>query len=125
VSPPVPHFPGRAPIEAYGAGRFAFAGMQHEGAILALPSGIRAWDVKAFDDLTVEAFAPVVAEAGGIDYLLIGTGNDFRPLPAPLAWRLKDLNLRVETSATGPAVRTFNILLNEARRAAAALLPVY
>jgi uncharacterized protein len=99
--------------------------MQHMGPILALPSGIRAWDVQTYDDLTPEAFAPVFAEAAGIDYLLIGTGPEFRPLSVALAWRLRDLNLRVEASATGPAVRTYNILLGEARRAAAALLPVY
>jgi uncharacterized protein len=125
VTPLVPHFPGRAPIEAYGAGRFAFAGMQHAGAILVLPSGIRAWDVATFDDLTMATFDPVVAEASAIDYLMIGTGDAFHPLPPAIAWRLKDLKLRVDVSATGAAIRTYNVLLAEARRAAAALLPVY
>ena len=34
------HFPGRAPIDAYGNGGFRFAGMSHRGSILCLPSGI-------------------------------------------------------------------------------------
>lgn len=34
------HFPGRAPIDAYGNGGFRFAEMSHRGSILCLPSGI-------------------------------------------------------------------------------------
>ena len=34
------HFPGRAPIDAYGDGGFRFAEMSHRGSILCLPSGI-------------------------------------------------------------------------------------
>ena len=37
------HFPGRAPIDAYGNGGFRFAGMSHRGSILCLPSGIHGW----------------------------------------------------------------------------------
>lgn len=33
------HFPGRAPIDAYGNGGFRFAEMSHRGSILCLPSG--------------------------------------------------------------------------------------
>jgi uncharacterized protein len=36
-------YPGRAPIDAYGNGGFRFAGMSHRGSLLALPSGIQAW----------------------------------------------------------------------------------
>jgi uncharacterized protein len=121
----VPFCPGRRPVDAWGHGRFAFAGMQHDGAILCLPSGIMAWSVADFQDLTEDAFAPVLAEARDIDFLCIGTGETFRPLPQPLMWRLRDVNLRLEVTATGPAVRTYNVLVAEARRAAAALLPVY
>ena len=34
------HFPGRAPIDAYGNGGFRFADMSHRGSILCLPSGV-------------------------------------------------------------------------------------
>ena len=35
------HYPGRAPIEAYGNGGFRFADMSHRGSLLALPSGMK------------------------------------------------------------------------------------
>ena len=39
------HFPGRPPIDTYGAGGFRFADMSHRGSILCLPSGVHGWDV--------------------------------------------------------------------------------
>ncbi len=38
------HFPGRAPIEAYGNGGFRFADMSHRGSLLCLPSGVYGWE---------------------------------------------------------------------------------
>ena len=39
-----PHLPRSAPIDAYGKGGFAFAGMSHRGSLLCLPDAIWAWD---------------------------------------------------------------------------------
>jgi preprotein translocase subunit SecF len=36
--------PGRFAIDAYGRGGFRFADMSHRGSILALPSGVHAWN---------------------------------------------------------------------------------
>src|SRR5436190_13954248 len=74
-------FPGRAPIEAYGNGGFRFADMSHRGSILALPSGIEAWNVASVSDLTLDAFRRVVDEAADIEILLVGTGDEMTPLP--------------------------------------------
>jgi uncharacterized protein len=116
--------PGRHPIESYGAGGFRFAGMSHRGSILALPSGVRAWEVTSPGEFSVEAFAPVLAEAATIDVLLIGTGLNPAPLPDALRWRLKDAGIGVDAMQTGAAARTYNILLAENRKVAAALLAV-
>jgi len=118
------HFPGRAPIEAYGEGGFRFADMSHRGAILCLPSGIHGWKTAGEEPLTVENFRQVLAEAGGIDVLLIGTGPDIRPLPRELRAALKEAGIVADPMSTGAAVRTFNVLLAEDRLVAAALLPV-
>jgi uncharacterized protein len=37
--------------------------MSHRGSILALPSGVRAWDVTDPDGITPESLAPLLAEA--------------------------------------------------------------
>ncbi|WP_117195655.1 Mth938-like domain-containing protein [Rhizobium terrae] len=118
------HFPGRAPIDAYGNGGFRFADMSHRGSLLCLPSGIHGWDIQEGDPLTVQAFARVLAEAGDIEVLLVGTGRNLRPIPTDLKAALKARGIASDPMGTGAAVRTFNIMLAESRAVAAALVAV-
>jgi uncharacterized protein len=118
------HFPGRAPIDAYGNGGFRFADMSHRGSILCLPSGIHGWALEEGDPLSPDAFERVIAEAAGIEVLLVGTGSTLRPLPREVREKLKASGISADPMATGAAVRTFNILLAEERAVAAALIAV-
>jgi uncharacterized protein len=118
------HYPGRAPIDAYGNGGFRFAGMSHRGGIVSVPSGIYAWEVASPDALDTADFARVLAEAEAIDILLVGTGRALVPLPRPLRERFRAANIIADSMSTGAAVRTFNVILAEDRAVAAALLPV-
>lgn len=117
------HFPGRAPIDAYGNGGFRFADMSHRGSLICLPAGIYAWDMAEGDPLTVEAFARVLS-AEGVEFLLVGTGRDLRPLPAPLKAALRARGISSDPMGTGAAIRTYNIMLGESRPVAAALIAV-
>ncbi len=118
------HFPGRAPIDAYGNGGFRFADMSHKGSILCLPSGIYGWDVSEPTDLVVSAFKTLIAEAGDIEVLLLGTGMDLMPISTELRSVFKDNFIQADSMNTGAAVRTFNILLAEDRAVAAGFLAV-
>jgi uncharacterized protein len=119
-----PHFPRPAPIESYGRGGFRFAGMSHRGSLLLLPSGIWAWPVNEPSAITAETLAPVIAEADQIGIFLIGTGPARWPLPVELMQLFAAHRISVETSRTGQAANTYNILLDEGRRVAAALIAV-
>lgn len=121
---PAGHFPRLAPIEAYGNGGFRFADMSHRGDLLCLPSGIYGWEAPAAAAIDETALARVFAESEAIEVLLIGTGVDLVPLAAALRSRLRDVAIGAEAMATGPAVRTFNVLLAEGRAVAAALIAV-
>ena len=118
------HFPGRAPIEAYGNGGFRFADMSHRGSLLCLPSGIYGWEPADPVALTVEDFDRLFAEAEGVEILLVGTGRDLRPIPKPLREKLRESRISADPMSTGAAVRTFNVLLAENRAVAAALIAV-
>ena len=118
------HFPGRAPIDAYGNGGFRFADMSHRGSILCLPSGIHGWDKEEGAALTVADLQRVLDEAGDIEVLLVGTGKDIRPLPADIKAALKERRISSDPMSTGAAVRTFNVMLAESRAVAAALIAV-
>ena len=83
------------------------------------------WSATAPKDITAESLAQVLdASHGSIDLLLVGTGLDLVPVPEPLRRRLKAAGIVAEPMATGAAARTYNILLGENRRVAAALLAV-
>jgi uncharacterized protein len=118
------HLPQNAPIDAYGNGGFRFAGMSHRGSLLCLPDGIWAWPVTGVDDVTEQALAPVFARANAIDVFLLGCGGDLVPMPAALRERFRALDISADPMSTGAAVRTWNILLAEGRRVAAALIAV-
>jgi len=107
------HYPGRAPIDAYGNGGFRFARMSHHGSLLCLPSGIYGWDAPPVID--EPSLARIFAEAGSIEILILGTGRDLVPVPTPLRERLREHGIVPEPMSTGAAVRTFNLLLAEAQ----------
>jgi uncharacterized protein len=115
--------PGAHPIDGYGAGGFSFAGMSHRGSILALPSGVRAWDVSDPLEIDAHSLAPVFQEPeGAVEHLLVGTGLNFVPLAPALRKALRARGIVGEPMATGAAARTYNVLLGEKRRVAAALI---
>ena len=119
-----PHLPRSAPIEAYGKGGFAFADMSHRGSLLCLPDAIWAWPISKAEDIDKIALARVFAAAAAIDTLIIGTGTDVWLPPPALREALRAVRVVLDAMQTGPAVRTYNIMIGERRRVAAALIAV-
>ncbi len=116
--------PGRHLLDAVGNGGFRFAEMSHRGSILILASGIYAWSAHGPEDLTGSAFAPVIAEAAKLDFLLIGTGIHPAHLSDEVRWRFREAKIGIDTMTTPAAARTYNVMVNEGRRVAAALLAI-
>jgi uncharacterized protein len=116
--------PGRHLIDAYGNGGFRFADMSHRGSLLVLPSGVSAWEVADARAIDRDALRPVQAAAGAIELLLVGTGLDIVPLPEQIRRWLKEAGIGLDVMQTGAAARTYNILMAENRRVAAALVAV-
>jgi uncharacterized protein len=119
-----PRYPGRAPIEAYGNGGFRFAGMSHRGSLLCLGNAIIGWAPTRGETLTLNDFAPLLADPKGVELLLIGMGRDFLLPSQELRAGLRDAGIRVEPMDTGAACRTYNVLLGEGRPVGAALIAV-
>jgi uncharacterized protein len=119
-----PHLPRSAPIEAYGKGGFAFADMSHRGSLLCLPEAIWAWPVTKAEDIDKIALERVFAAAADIDTLIIGTGATVWLPPPALREALRAVRVVLDAMQTGPAVRTYNIMIGERRRVAAALIAV-
>jgi uncharacterized protein len=119
-----PHLPRSAPIEAYGKGGFAFADMSHRGSLLCLPEAIWAWPVTRAADIDRASLERVFAAAEGIDTLIIGTGTEVWLPPSDLREALRAVKVVLDPMQTGPAITTYNIMIGERRRVAAALIAV-
>ena len=76
----------------------------------------------SFADITAASLAPVIAR-GGIQILLLGCGRRMQPVPQAVRQALRQAGIVVDAMDTGAACRTYNVLLAEDRRVAAALLP--
>lgn len=110
-------FSEATPIDGYGPGFFRVGGEVLDGAVLVTSGHVRRWS--GYDDP-----APLLDLAGQVDVLFIGTGAETAHIPADLRQTLEDAGLGVEVMHSPAACRTFNVLLSEGRRVAAALLPV-
>jgi len=119
-----PHLPRQAPIDAHGGGGFRFAGMSHRGSLLCLPDGVWAWPVAAPSQLSEQSLALVFARADALDFFILGTGSAPWVMSGPLRARFRDAHVAVDTMTTGPALRTYNVMLLEGRRVGAGLIAV-
>jgi uncharacterized protein len=108
-------------ITSYGADYVAINLERHDKSIIVMPGNpVREWPVSSFEALTPEHFDALVEAAPEV--VIFGSGARLR-FPHPrLTAQLARLRIGVETMDFGAACRTYNILMAEGRRVAAALL---
>ena len=121
ITPLIPA--GRQIIEKYGNGRFIITGVAVEGSVLVFPERTLAWPVQTLGELSKESLNELVA-GDGVDTLVLGCGTEMSPVPAEIRYWLRQNGIAVEWMDTGAACRTYNVLLAEERRVAAALIAV-
>jgi uncharacterized protein len=107
-------------ITGYGEGYVMINGERRSSSVIVLAERLVQWNATAFDRLTTEDFAILA----GVDaeIVLLGTGPRQRfphpRLTAPLA----KAGIGIEVMDLQAACRTYNILIAEERKVAAALL---
>ena len=111
----------RAQTSAWGkAGFVAVNGTPHRSSVIVMADQVLAWDVGYAGALNEAAFARLAALP--VEILLLGTGPSLS-FPHPrLTQPLRDAGIGLEVMDTAAACRTYNILLGEDRRVAAALV---
>jgi len=110
-------FDDAKPVEGYGPGFFRIAGEVIEAPMIVTATGARPWG--GYEDAD-----SLIAMAGEIDVIFIGTGDEVAYLPKEFRRKLDDAGLGAEAMNSPAACRTYNVLINDGRRVAAALLPV-
>lgn len=120
VTPLVPR--GRQVINSYGAGGFMISGERHDGSVLVFPEEIVAFEPMAWSDMTLAHMQAITEMVPRVELLLMGCGPSIQPLPAELRAALRESGIGIDLMDTGAACRTYNILMAEDRRVAAALI---
>ncbi|MGO4125400.1 Mth938-like domain-containing protein [Inquilinus sp. YAF38] len=116
--------PGRRMIDGYPPGGFRVAGTLYQGPMLIWPEGEVPWSLSRIEDLDVAALDPVRRIDPPVEVLLIGCGPRMTLLPSVLRRQIREAGIGMDAMDTGAACRTYNVLISEGRRAAAALIPV-
>lgn len=110
-------FPGRPPVDGYGPGFFRVGGQVFQGPVALLPAGPVGW-------AGLPEIGALLEQAAEYDVLLLGMGAEIRRLAPDLRATIEAAGIGVEIMASPPACRSYNVLLGEGRRVAAALMPV-
>jgi uncharacterized protein len=107
-------------VTGYGEGYVLINGERHASNLIVAPDRVIAWEAASFDALREEHFAALTAL--GPEIVLLGTGPRLR-FPHPrLTQALAAARIGLEVMDLNAACRTYNILVSEDRRVAAALL---
>jgi uncharacterized protein len=124
VTPLIPH--GKQIIDGYGEGGFRVSGQRIEGSVIVFPDKVAAWTVAEAAALSAGSLEAVSAagRAGAVELLLIGTGARMTRIDSVLRQALRADGVVIEAMDTGAACRTYNVLMAEGRRVAAALIAV-
>jgi len=105
----------------YGEGYVMVNAMRHESSLVVLPDRpVEAWPVEGVDALQEEDLQFLAGL--GVEIVLLGTGECLRFLHPRLLQSLAQARVGVEAMDTRAACRTYNILVAEGRKVAAALI---
>jgi uncharacterized protein len=113
---------GRQVIERYGPSGFRVTGVIWHGPVLVFPDRTLPWTAADAAAVSWESLAPVV-EHGGVQILLLGLDRRTAVVAGELRAQLRAAGITLEPMETGAACRTYNVLVSEDRRVAAALIP--
>ena len=107
-------------VTGYGEGYVLVNGQRHQSSVIVLPERVLAWSAADFQSLSAEDFEPLASL--GAEIVLLGTGARQR-FPHPrLTQVLRGARIGLEVMDLQAACRTYNILVAEERKVAAALL---
>ena len=109
-------------INSYGPGVFRVSSVLWTCCIIITPERTVEWPILSFENLQIKELEPVLCSSPVIEILLIGTGENMERVPSSLKEYGRKYGVGIDSMDTGAACRTYNVLLSEGRRVAAALM---
>lgn len=117
-------FTGQLLVESYGDKGFRLSNGRVEGSVLILPTIVEKLAATSLSDVGVELFETILEAHDDIEILILGTGKTHQFPPAEIRKLFIKHHIALETMETGAACRTYNILVSEDRRVAAAIIAI-
>jgi uncharacterized protein len=112
-------------IESYGNGGFRVAGAWRLGSLLILNDVAHDWPPASLAAVTAADFADVLAAPPGqVEFVLLGTGAAQALPPREVREALRAARLGLEFMASEAAARTHNVLAQQGRLFATALIAI-
>lgn len=111
---------GRHAIRHYAPGLLLIGDERFTSSLIITPDGYQLWPVTHHEELCAEVLAPVYSYQP--DVIIVGTGA-VQVFPPPERYLpLMQFGIGVELMDSAAAARTYNVLLTEGRRVAAAII---
>ena len=113
---------GSSVIDTYTERGFVVGGVEHRGSVFLYQDMTLLWKVKDIAEVTQASLTAAHALRPPPDLLIVGCGARIGALPRETAEFFRDGETAVEVLDTPNAVATYNILVQEGRSVAAAMI---
>ncbi|KAG8363496.1 hypothetical protein BUALT_Bualt19G0028400 [Buddleja alternifolia] len=102
---------------------FKVNGVKYEGSLLCVGNLLMSWTPKKFSEITAESLSIFKTVRPIPEILIIGCGKYIQPVNPELRSFIRSTGMKLEAVDSRNAASTYNILNEEGRVVAAALLP--
>ena len=113
---------GSQGIDTYTSKGFVIGGVEYQGNVFLYQELSLLWGVKTVEEITPDALVAAHIVDPAPDILIVGCGNKIQALPAETLEFFRNTETMLEVLDTPNAIATYNILVQEGRQVAAALL---
>jgi uncharacterized protein len=109
-------------IQSYGPEGFQISNEVYRHPVIVTPDRVLEWKVN-LSSLSAADFELIQADDPPVEVILLGCGAAGMLLPSALRQAIRAMGFGIDAMSTGAACRTYNVMLSEGRRVAAAIVP--
>ncbi|KAF8053818.1 hypothetical protein N665_1372s0006 [Sinapis alba] len=102
---------------------FTVNGVKYDGSLLCVGNLLMSWSPRSFSDITTDSLSIFQTVRPIPELLIVGCGRYNHPMNPQVRQFVKSIGMKLETLDSRNAASTYNILNEEGRIVAAALLP--
>ncbi|KAL4178487.1 hypothetical protein AMTRI_Chr13g82540 [Amborella trichopoda] len=110
-------------FEGFSDTGFTINGVQYEGSVLCVGSLVLSWSPKKLSEITADSLSVLQLLRPAPEIFVLGCGRFTVPIDPELMRFIRSNGMKLEAIDSRNAASTFNILNEEGRMVAAALLP--